>query len=156
MILAMTTLVILIVVIKFFVVNTGVVNGVSMEPTFIDDDRFLVSKFTYLLKKPQRYDIVQVIDPASGKLLIKRIIGLPGEVVMMKRGKVFIGDDELPEPYLSQWVSTHVPEQKAPKQFTVGADEYFVLGDNRSHSTDSRFYGPVHRSRIVGAVVGKL
>ena len=156
--------VIVLLVVKFFIINVGQVNGKSMEPNFVDDDRFLINKLSYFVRAPKRYDIVQVIDPSQNKLLIKRVIGLPGEVVAIKRGKVFIrkageqvtAEQELPERYLKPSTYTMVPGQKDAKRYVVGPDQYFILGDNRPQSGDSRGYGPVARSRILGKVVGKL
>ncbi len=147
---------------KSFVLDVGQVNGVSMEPTYVDQDRFFVNKVEYFFRRPGRQDIVQIIDPGQSKLLLKRVIGLPNETVVIKQGKVFIrsqGSQEeilLVEAYLPSTSYTTIPLQKAPQRYSLGSDEYFVLGDHREQSTDSRVYGAVHRSRILGSVMGKL
>ncbi|MFH1292420.1 MAG: signal peptidase I [bacterium] len=147
-------------VIRFFVISPGRVNGRSMEPNFIDNDLFFVNKYVYWFKKPERYEIVQVIDVPNNKLYLKRIIGLPGELVTVKRGKVYIKKD--PEEselvldeskYLSDLVYTKTDYQQGPAWFFIPPDYYFVLGDNRMHSGDSRSWGPVHRSTIIGRVI---
>lgn len=147
---------------KFFVLNVGQINGPSMEPTFVDDDTFFINKVVYMLHAPERYDVVQVVDPAQEKLLLKRVIGLPGDIVVIKRGKVFLQkfgeaqEHELAEPYLKKSTYTTVLGQKDAKRYAVGKGEYFILGDNRPRSGDSRVYGPVERSRILGKVTGRF
>lgn len=145
-------------VIRFFFVSPGVVNGPSMEPTFIDEDLFFVNRFIYLVTSPKRQDVVQVIDKENNKLIIKRIIGMPGETVVIKRGKVFItppgGEEyELSEPYLVPDTYTDVALRSIDRIFVIPEHSYFVLGDNRNRSTDSRYYGSIDRTGIVGRVI---
>lgn len=147
-------------VVRFFVISPGKVNGRSMEPTYLDDEVFFVNKFVYLLHRPKRFDIVQVIEPESKKLIIKRIIGEPGDVVIIKRGYVYLIEKGIGEEkkldetaYLSRTMFTKVWAQKKPERYELGEHEYFLLGDNRVHSTDSRDYGPVSRTVIVGKVI---
>ncbi len=147
--------------VRFFVISPGRVNGPSMEPTLIDEQLFFVSKFSYYFRAPQRFDVVQVIDPQTqSQYVIKRVIGMPGETIVIAKGRVYretenglVEFDE--SDYLSDYAYTVVIGQTEAKRFTLGDDEYFVLGDNRSRSTDSRHYGPVHREAIVGLVLGK-
>ncbi|OGH77446.1 MAG: signal peptidase I [Candidatus Magasanikbacteria bacterium RIFCSPLOWO2_01_FULL_40_15] len=146
-------------VVRFFFISPGRINGPSMEPAFIDEDFFLVNKLVYLFSLPERYDVVQVIDPQNQKLMVKRIIGLPGEVVIVKRGKIYVKSKtdvtfELNEPYLKQDVYTLAHKfQRAPEEYIVNPGNYFVVGDNRAHSTDSRVYGSISRSNIVGKIL---
>lgn len=158
--LALATFTVIILTIKFFIISPGRVNGRSMEPNFTDENIFFVNRMYFLLHQPERFDVVQVIDPGLKILIIKRIIGLPGEIVTIKRGKVFIAKDlhsadiELNESkYLAPSVYTTVPIQDKPIKYLVGDNQFFVLGDNRPHSTDSRVYGPVGREVIVGRVM---
>lgn len=150
-------LVLTLLTIRFFFISPGRVNGRSMEPTFIDEKLFFVNKNVYLFASPKKFDVVQVIEPESEKLIIKRIIGVPGEHIVIKRGRVYIKNQaqeiELDESaYLSSDVLTRVVGQAAPLEFTLKENEYFVIGDNRDFSIDSRHYGPVHRKVIVGKV----
>ena len=158
--LSLATLMMVILVIKFFVVSPGRVNGRSMEPNYLDENLFFVNRMYFLFHQPERFDVVQVIEPGLKTLIIKRIIGLPGEIVVIKRGKVFIAKDpqsaeiELDESkYLAPSIYTTVPVQEKPIKYLVGENQFFLLGDNRPHSTDSRVFGPVGREVIVGKVM---
>ena len=147
-------------VVRFFVESPGIINGPSMEPRFIDTDFFWVNKLYYFLTEPQRYDVVQIVNLNDKKIIIKRIVGLPGETVTIKRGHVYIQQSVdtpeilLDEPYLEKGQYTTIPGQNGPLTFTLYAGDYFVMGDNRPDSTDSRHYGPVNRQFIIGRVVG--
>ncbi len=147
--------------VRFFIISPGRVNGRSMEPAFYDETLFFVNRFHYLFFLPERFQVVQLIDPANHKLMIKRIVGLPGETIIVKRGKVFLkhtnGEEEPIDEsgYVSKSVITNIPAQWKPVEVVLGENEYFILGDNREHSTDSRHYGPVSRDKIIGYVMGK-
>ena len=142
---------------RFFIIEPSVVNGQSMEPGLRDGDPLVVNKVTPLFMPLTRYERVQVLLPKSNdKLLVKRVIGLPGETVMFKRNTIYIRPVQgqefaLSEPYLRPDVIVDVP-YGAPREYTVPAHSYYVLGDNRMYSLDSRSLGPVHRSRIIGRV----
>lgn len=143
--------------IRFFIISPGRVNGPSMEPTYIDNDTFYVKRLHLLFNKINRQDIVEVIHPETKVRVIKRIIGLPGETVEIRRGQVSIVKTDgtqffLKEPYLKPYTTTRVWNQDKPVTYPLGDNEYFLLGDNRPHSIDSREYGPVHRSLIVGLI----
>lgn len=144
---------------RFFILSPGTVDGPSMEPTFLDQDRIFVIKSSYIFKSPKRFDIVQIISPYKDKYIIKRIIGLPGETVSVKQGKIFITlnngkEHPLDESrYLSAYIYTEVPGQRGVAQFVVGENEYFLVGDNRGSSADSRVFGSIHRSDIIGRVI---
>jgi len=154
---AIGTFFFVILVLRLFVLSPGRVNGPSMEPNYKDEDLFFVNKLVFLVTLPQRFDVVQVVDPLAGKLYIKRIIGLPGETVVIKRGKVFLvntdTEENVKEDYLSKQVYTRVPFQQAPKEFVIPQNNYFVMGDNRAHSTDSREWGAISRTNIVGRII---
>ncbi len=141
---------------RTFLIEPGVVNGMSMEKTFIDEDVFLINKIILLLREPKRYDMVQFFDKDSGSLIIKRVVGLPGEQVYIKKNSVFIIDKygvetKLNEPYLSQNMITRTKDG-AVKYNILEPNTYFLLGDNRTESTDSRITGPIHRKYILGTI----
>jgi len=128
------------------VVQNFVVDGPSMEPNLYTNQWILVNKLAYKVGDPARGDIVVFNSPASTgeQVLIKRIIGLPGERVKVEAGKVYINGKLLDESsYLS--VSTTMTGT-----WTLGEDKYFMMGDNRPQSSDSRRFGQVDRSRIIG------
>lgn len=144
---------------RLFIVNPGRVNGVSMEPTFRDGNVFFVNRFIYLFKQPERFDLIDLINPEDPtKFFIKRVIGLPGETVTIKEGFVYItGVDgvvtKLDEPYLAQAIYTQLTLDQRAIVY-VPEDSYFVMGDNRPFSHDSRDMGPVHRGYINGKLFG--
>ena len=131
--------------INLFLAQATQVHGQSMEPTLHSDQRLVVEKVSYRLHGPRRGDIVVLKSPQqSSELLIKRVIGLPGETVEIRQGQVYINGQELDEPYLERfsggnWGPIIIP----PLQV-------FVLGDNRSFSNDSRAFGMVPIENIVG------
>ena len=130
--------------IRFFLINPFTVMGQSMESTFSWGDFIFVNKVdTFFKKEIKRNDVVVVIPPHIQRApYIKRVIGMPGETVELKEWKVFItpvewAPYELNEPYLDDGTVTNNNACKLTT-FEIPADEYFVLGDNREHSTDSR------------------
>ena len=131
----------------------SVVQSVSMQPTLIEDQRLVVSRLQYLFGNPQRGDIV-VFQPPDAEPdsapLIKRLIGLPGETISLRGGKVWIGNLRLEEPYVSEPCT---PEACPEKTWELGANEYFMMGDNRNHSRDSRVFGAVQHSRLIGQAI---
>lgn len=147
----------LILALRFFVIDPGLVNGQSMEPTFSDNQYFLVNRFIYLLHPPRRYDIIQLYDKDTDQSFIKRVIGLPGETVMLRHDGVYVeltsGETiKLEEDYLYPDMRTAVqPGQRV--SFNIGSNSYYVLGDNRRNSNDSREFGTVHRRYIQGQVL---
>jgi signal peptidase I len=131
--------------INLFLAQATRVHGQSMEPNLHSDQRLVVEKVSYNFREPRRGDIVVLRIPRAGSgLLIKRVIGLAGEKVEIKGGKVYINEQPLEEPYIS-----HQP-QRAMKAVVVPPKHVFVLGDNRSFSNDSRSFGPVPLENIVG------
>lgn len=132
----------------------AIVTSRSMEPTFRVGDRFLVDHRRALSGKWKRGDIV-LLQTANGRwgedVLVKRIIGLPGERVEIFKGRIYIDGSLLPENYLKE---RPLPDDEAP--LVLGASEYYVLGDNRNNSGDSREYGPVENAEIRGRVLRKI
>jgi signal peptidase I len=124
----------------------SVVSGLSMCPTF-EPGMWVHS--TTISGDLDRGDVV-VLDDGSKEYALKRVVGLPGETVHVWRGYIFINQRILIEPYLPKSVYTF-PKQRQ-SVFLLGADQYFVLGDNRPYSSDSRVYGPVERKQIKGRI----
>lgn len=126
------------------------VDGHSMENTLFDGDNLIVDKISYRFTDPKRFDII--VFPYHYKedtYYIKRIIGLPGETVQIQDGEIYIDGALLEEDYGKE---TMLTSGRAADQIQLGEDEYFVLGDNRNHSEDSRFddVGNIERSEIIG------
>ncbi len=137
------------VIVNFVGVRT-VVNGTSMAPTLQNGDNIIVEKVSYYFRDPQRYDIIVFPYPEdTSKHYIKRIIGLPGETVQIIDGYVYINGELLDEHYGNEVMNN---AGIAAEPITLGEDEYFVLGDNRNNSEDSRYatVGNVKRSEIDG------
>ena len=132
---------------RTFVVEPYVISGISMEPTFIDSERLLISKFAPRWESLGRGDIVIFESPREpGKRLIKRIIGLPGETVVIQDGVVYVDGRAIDEPYLDP--TMHDYSQMRPMR--IASDEFFVLGDNRDRSNDSRMIGPIGKALMIG------
>lgn len=136
-----------------FVGQRTEVDGISMEPTLYDGDNLVVEKFTYLFKDPERFDIVVFpFQYEENTYYIKRVIGLPGETVQIdEKGNIYINGEILEENYGKEVISPqYIGIARNP--ITLGADEYFVMGDNRNNSSDSRteVVGNIHRKDIVG------
>lgn len=136
-----------------YVGQRTIVDGKSMEPTLSDQDNLIVDKLTYRFEDPERFDII--VFPfayAENVYYIKRIIGLPGETVLIdNEGIIYINGEVLAESYGREVIR---PEYigLASKEILLGEDEYFVLGDNRNNSKDSRVpeVGNIHRDDIIG------
>ncbi|MEY2467297.1 MAG: signal peptidase [Verrucomicrobiota bacterium] len=126
--------------------------GVSMSPTLHDTDRYFVNRLMYRVREPKRGDIVVVKDP-DGVYVVKRIIALAGESIYFKDGTLFINGRHLAEPYLPAGTHTFTFDKIQNELITCGKDRYFILGDNRSNSLDSRAYGPISRQNIIGVIL---
>ena len=140
-----------------FLFEFAFVKGSSMKPTLLSGEALFVSTLSYKIGKPERHDIVICRFP--GRMMrrfkhipqhfVKRVIGLPGETVEIIEGVVHIDGVPLDEPYLSP-AHTKFKTNRSP--ITLGPDEYYVMGDNRDNSNDSRRIGPLSRSMIIGKV----
>jgi signal peptidase I len=134
-----------------FAVQAVHVEGLSMYATLDNNDYLIANKIDYRLHAPQRGDIVILRPPTNNSTdFIKRIIGLPGERILIRGGHVYVDGHMLVEPYLPEaWVNeTSWPDNSSGQ--VMGGDQYFVMGDNRNRSQDSRFFGPISRDRIDG------
>lgn len=138
-----------------FVAQRTVVDGESMEATLQDGDNLIVDKISYRFRDPERFDIVvfpfhNPSRPQDKTYFIKRIIGLPGETVEIdKSGTIYIDGEVLEEGYGREIISAgKIGDVTYP--YVLGSDEYFVLGDNRNNSTDSRWIGSIKREEIIG------
>jgi len=128
------------------------IKGASMEPNFHDGEYLLTDKISYRIGQPTRGDVVVFKAPPTYKdEFIKRIVGLPGETISIQRGKVYINGRELKENYIPE--NTYITPGKYLQEgqnLVIPQNSYFVLGDNREHSLDSRNIGPVERQYITG------
>ncbi len=126
------------------------VDGPSMEPSFFTGQRVIVSRANYLLGEPHRGEII-VFDspdrPGIDPPLIKRLIGLPGDVVEIRDTRVYVNGQLLNEPYINEPCNAgSCPDGR----WELAADEYFVMGDNRNRSRDSRRFGPITHDHLIG------
>jgi signal peptidase I len=124
----------------------------SMVPTLMVKDRLLVNKFIYRFTEPERGDIALFENQqGGGDPLIKRVVGLPGDRLELRRGKVYVDDAPLEEPYLKRDACKQgLPKTCSFGPVTVPKNHYFMMGDNRTNSLDSRFFGPVPEDDILG------
>jgi signal peptidase I len=139
-------------IIRQFIVQPFLVSGASMEPNFQSGNYLLIDELTYRFREPERGEVIVFEYPQDpSTYFIKRIIGLPGDRVLVKDNKVFVYRDgkpvELKEDYLPVEIRT-----SGKVDLKLGSDEYFVMGDNRYYSFDSRNWGAVQREEIIGLV----
>jgi len=148
---------VIIIPVRYFLVQPFYVKGASMEPNFYDHEYLIIDEISYRFKEPARGNIIVFRYPKNPQeYFIKRIIALPGEKIQIKDGQVYIYNSEylngliLEEPYLEKSAKTYSLTEDI---VSLGKKEYFVLGDNRNSSKDSRSFGPVNRSFITGRVI---
>lgn len=141
--------------IKYFLVQPFIVDGNSMQPNFQNNEYLLVEKITSKLQDLKRGDVIVFHPPGQEDTnYIKRIIGLPGEKVEIANNKIKIFNKNHPdgiyldEPYLANNVKTVT--EKQDQTYNLGSDEFFVMGDNREHSSDSREFGNLPKGNIIG------
>lgn len=134
---------IIVVLIRTFIITPAVVNGDSMKDTLLDNEVVLVNKLYVNASDIKRFDIVVINE--NGEHIVKRIIGLPGEKVEYKNNKLFINDKEVNSELKFKDTEDFVYEK-------VESDKYFVLGDNREISKDSRIIGTINKDDIIGKV----
>lgn len=147
---------VIIIPIRYYVAQPFIVQGSSMEPNFHTGEYLIIDELTYRNSAPQRGDIIVFKYPRDTRqYFIKRVIGLPGETVRIQDGKVTILNKQHPEGFTLD--ETYLPQNTltlgGDGKFTLGSDEFYVLGDNRNASSDSRFWGPVPRNDVIGRVL---
>jgi signal peptidase I len=134
---------VIVLVVNVFLAQATRVEGQSMDPTLHDRQRIVIEKLTYRFRPPRRGEIVVLRRPQPDPL-IKRVVGLPGEMVAIENGRVYIDGQPLDEPYLNEMTRGVLSPQIVPE------GHVFVLGDNRDSSNDSRAFGMVSVEDIVG------
>lgn len=128
---------------RLFIAQPFVVSGDSMVPTFEDNDYLIIDEISYIIGEPKRGDVVIFRFPQDpDRFFIKRVIGLPNETVEIKNNQVIVYNNDYPEGFILQEDHIVVPTEGS-SQMIVGDNEYFVMGDNRVASSDSRYWGPV-------------
>jgi signal peptidase I len=139
------------VVLYLFIMTPHEVLGNSMHPTYKNGEYLMANKLTYRFGEPRRGDVI-IFQYSETQDFIKRIIGLPGDSIMIKDGNVYVNGTQLDESaYLEDTVYTSGGDYLAEgESVTIGENKYFVLGDNRPHSSDSRTFGPISESQIKG------
>ncbi|NMC51889.1 signal peptidase I [Candidatus Kuenenbacteria bacterium] len=138
--------------IRYFIIQPFYVKGASMEPNFFDHEYLVIDEISYRLGEIKRGDVIVFKYPEDPKqYFIKRIIGLPGETIKIKEGKIVIINKDHPEGFFLE-EKGYLPEvyTQGDIDLLLGVNEYYVLGDNRTASLDSRVFGPIERSNIVG------
>lgn len=138
--------------IRYFLFKPFYVKGASMEPNFYDHEYLIVDELSYRLRAPERGEVIVFRPPSdTAEFYLKRIVGMPGERVKIENGKVTIYNSEHPEGTMVD--ESYLPSDLATagdETVTLSSDQYFVLGDNRPNSFDSRRFGPISREAIVG------
>ena len=144
--------------VRLFIAQPFIVSGASMDPTFHDGQYLIVDELSYRFENPHRGDVIVFVPPVDEtKYYIKRIIGLPGETVQIKGTEVTIKNAEnpdgfvLPQPYIASG-----EERNDDITITLSNNQYYVMGDNRYASSDSRIWGPITRDVIVGRPIVRL
>jgi signal peptidase I len=139
-------------IIRTFLFQPFLVSGASMEPNFFNGNYLIIDEISYRFRLPERGEVVVFEPPTGGGYFIKRIIGLPNEKIKIKDGRIEIFNTQnqeitLKENYLPPNLKTF-----GDLEITLSSNQYFVLGDNRNYSFDSRAWGPLVQDRIVGLV----
>ena len=142
----------IIVPIRYFLIQPFYVKGASMEPNFYDQEYLIIDELTYQFRDPYRGEIIVFKYPRDrSQYFIKRVVGLPGETIEVTGGNVIVYNTENPNGLVLEEV--YLEESTTGKiRVTLGEDEYYVFGDNRDSSLDSRSFGPITREDIIGRV----
>jgi signal peptidase I len=152
-------IIILVKIIQGFIIQPFIVDGGSMLPTYHDKEFLLVDKFSYLVGKPHRGDVMIFklyeggLNPYNGKYLIKRVIGLPGERVVVQNGITTIYNQENPNGFTLDESYITYKDLRKNADTILDDNHYFMMGDNRTQSYDSRDWGALDRSNIKGQVL---
>lgn len=145
--------------VRFFIAEPFIVNGASMDPTFSTGQFLIVDRLTYRFEEPKRGDVIVFEYPNNPDVYyIKRIIGLPNEAISIKNGIVSITNSENPNGLIlyETYIDAGHASLETFTEETLGSTEYFVMGDNRLQSSDSRVWGPLDRHYIVGRPIVRL
>lgn len=144
-------------VVYLFFMQPHQVNGQSMVPTFLSGEYVLTDKISYKIGEPERGDVVVFHAPESANCpqgtgcdFIKRILGVPGETIEVKNNGIWVDGVQLSETYIPADFSTQAGEFTRNRAIVLGPNEYFAVGDNRPYSSDSRAWGPINKTNIVG------
>lgn len=155
--------VVFIFIFRSFIMTNYSVSGQSMEPTLQNLDKVVVSKISYTMGDIERMDIL-VFHADEEEDYVKRVIGLPGDIIVYDNDQLMINDKVIDEPYLQSFEEYQNPNERLTEDFTletitgsvrVPPDSYFVLGDNRRQSLDSRYFRFVKKEDVVGKVVAR-
>jgi len=139
--------------ISHFLLQSVKVVGRSMVPTLHDSDHCLLNRWIYHFRSPRQSDVVVLVDPSDHGFSVKRIIATPGDSVYLKDGRVYVNGRKLSETYLVPGTLTFTDSKYHEELVLCGKDQYFLLGDNRPNSIDSRTYGVVPRRNILGPII---
>lgn len=139
-------------VIYLFIAQFHKVSGLSMYPTMHDSDYLITEKVSYRFNQPKKGDIIVLKNPKDNSQdFIKRVIALPGDTIKVENNIVFVNNQPIPEKYLPSGTPTQSGAFLTEgTELKAGTNQYFVFGDNRNHSSDSREWGPITKEEIVG------
>lgn len=144
-------------VVYLFFMQPHQVNGLSMVPNFQNGEYVLTDKVTYKLREPERGEVVVFHAPEAAQCpegtgcdFIKRVLGIPGDTIRVTNNSIYINGTPLEEPYIPDDFRTDPGAFTRDREITLTGDEYFVVGDNRPYSSDSRAWGPIRKGDIVG------
>ena len=144
-------------IVRSFLLQPFLVNGASMEPNFSNGDYLLVDELTYRLRSPERGEVIVFRYPGDeSTYYIKRIVGLPGERVVFEKEGIRVFNDKNPSGFTLDETYLPASSKYADKEFLLSSSQYFVMGDNRSYSFDSRSWGPLDKRELIGLVRARL
>lgn len=149
--------VVIVIPIRIFIAQPFIVSGASMVPAFENGHYLIIDEISYRFEKPKRGEVIVFrFPPSPSKFLIKRVVGLPGETVEIKGNDILIKNKDSPKGFLWKQGDFNLVKNRADMMVTLSNDEYFVLGDNRGESADSRMWGALKREFIVGRPLIRL